>query len=86
MEVQLHEFLTLACEWSAALPRRVIPAKIKVWVNHKDAWMQGYKEQPYFPHRETNPNPRVISPQVSYHTDKGISVLMMIMIIPMIKY
>jgi len=30
MEVKLHEFLTSAREWSAALPSRLIPAEIKV--------------------------------------------------------
>ena len=35
MEVQLHEFLTSAREWSAALPNRLIHTEIKVWVNPK---------------------------------------------------
>jgi len=30
MEVQLHEFLTSAREWSAAFPSRSIPTEIKV--------------------------------------------------------
>jgi len=43
MEVKLHEFLTSAREWSAALPSRLIPAEIKVWVNPKEGLEAGVK-------------------------------------------
>jgi len=44
--------------------------------------MQGYKEQQFFPHRETNPNPRFISRQFNY-TERGTSVLLLLMMMTM---
>jgi hypothetical protein len=81
MEIQLHQFLTSAREWSAALPRRLIPTEIKVWVNPLAGLDAEVKRTAIL---STSGNEPQSSRHLTSILERGTSVLLMMMM-PMIK-